>query len=361
VNARERFLNVLNYRPVDRGVYGMWVGWWPETQQRWQREGYDPRQGHGFPIDPGFWQGGWFFPNPPFARDVVAEDAETVTYVNHEGILMRERKDNPYSSMPQFVRFPVETRADFRRFWAERMRPDLGARLGADYGAKLAAYRTREAPLIVVADRWGGFFGGPRNLTGVEKLCTLFYDDPAFVEEMMDTTADFVIAMMDGILAHTDVDVFGFWDDMAYKTGPLIGPEMVRRVMLPRYRRVVDHLRAKGVEWFSLDSDGDMSSLIPVWLDAGINILYPFEVQCGMDVVQVRRQYGRDLRLWFGIDKRAVAQGPAAIEAELRRVRPLLDEGGYIAGLDHSLPPDVPYAHFRCFMERLWNLVNGRL
>jgi uroporphyrinogen decarboxylase len=361
MDARQRFLNTLNYRPVDRGFYGMWVGWWPETAQRWQTEGFDPQVGHGFATDPYAWHGGWFFPNPPFAHEVVAEDAETITYVNHEGILLRERRDNPHSSMPQFVRFPVETRADFRRFWAERMQPDLVARLGADYAAGLAACRTREAPLIVIADRWGGFFGGPRNLTGVEDLCLLFYDDPAFVEEMMDTTADFLIAMMDQILLHTDIDVFGFWEDMAYKTAPLLGPEMVRRFMLPRYRRVVEHLRAKGVQWFALDSDGDISSLIPVWLDAGINILYPFEVQCGMDVRQVRKQYGRDLRLWCGIDKRALALGPAAIDAELRRIRPLFEEGGYIPGLDHSMPPDVSYPHFRYYMERLWDLVNGRL
>ena len=361
MTPKERFLNVLNYQPVDRGVYGMCLGWWPETAQRWQTEGFDPAKGHGFAIDPCAWRTPWFFPNPPFERQVVAEDAETITYVNHDGIVLRERKDNPLSSMPQFLRFPVETRSDFRRFWAERMRPDLAARLGTDYAAKLAAYQTREAPLIVIAGRWGGFFGGLRNLTGVEKLCTLFYDDPAFVEEMMDTLADFLIAMMDQILVHTDIDVFGFWEDMAYKTGPLIGPEMVRRFMLPRYRRVIEHLRAKGVQWFCLDSDGDISSLIPVWLDAGINILYPFEVQCGMDVIQVRQQYGRDLRIWCGIDKRAVAAGPAAIDAELRRVRPLIEEGGYIAGLDHALPPDVPYAHFRYFMERLWEGVNGRL
>lgn len=361
MNPRERFLNVLNYRPVDRGVYGMWVGWWPETAQRWQTEGFDPKRGHGYATDPYAWHGGWFFPNPPFTREVVAEDAETITYTNHEGIVIRERKDNRYSSMPQFMRFPVENREDFRRFWAARMQPDVAARLGANYAEKLAACRERTSPLIVIADRWGGFFGGPRNLTGVETLCTLFYDNPALVEEMMDTTADFLIAMMDGILAHTDIDVFGFWEDMAYKTGPLIGPDMVRRFMLPRYRRVIEHLRAKGVQWFCLDSDGDVSSLIPVWLDAGINILYPFEVQCGMDVLQVRRQYGHDLRLWFGIDKRAVAAGPDAIDVELRRVQPLLEEGGYITGLDHSLPPDVPYAHFRYYMERQWDLVNGTL
>lgn len=350
---RERFLNTMNYRPVDRAVYRMLMGPWPETVQRWQREGYDPADEPLYPGDCWHWHGGWFFPNPPFERQVVEEDDKTVLYVNHEGILMRERKDNPYSSMPQFVRFPVETREDFRRFWAERMKPDLAARIGPDWREGLAACRERDYVLIVISDRWGGFFGPLRNLTGVEKLCMLFYDDPAFVEEMMDATADFIIAMMGQILDLTDIDGYGFWEDMAYKTGPLISPELVRRYMLPRYARVVEFLRGRGVKLIALDSDGDISSLIPVWLDAGINILYPFEVQCGMDVNAVRREYGRELRMLGGMDKRALARGREAIDAEFERVRPLIEEGGYVASPDHSLPPDVPFDNYRYFMERL--------
>jgi uroporphyrinogen decarboxylase len=354
---RERFLRVMNYQPVDRGVYGVWTHGWPETYQRWQTEGYDPAREPYYLVDRWHWIGHWFFPNPPFAREVIEEDERTILYVNHEGILMRERKDQPWSSMPQFVRFPAETREEFRRFAKARLQPDLAARIGADYAVQLAALRERDAPLIVISDRWGGFFGGPRNLTGVERLCTLFYDDPAFVEEMLDTLADFIIAMMGQILDLVDVDVYGFWEDMAYKTGPLIGPDMLRRYALPRYRRVVDFVRGRGVPYVALDSDGDISSLIPVWLDAGINTLYPFEVQAGMDVNQVRRRYGRDLRIWFGIDKRALAQSHAAIDAELARIRPLIEDGGYIPGLDHSMPPDVPFAHYCYYMEALWKAV----
>lgn len=340
---RERFLNVMNYRPSDRCVYGVWIGFWPETIERWKAEGYDPARPPDFGTDTWAMEGAWFFPNPPFTREVVEEDETTVLYVNHEGILMRERKDQPLSSMPQFVRFPVETRKDFQRFFRERMQPDLAARIGRDYAQRLGAYRDRQVPLIVISDRWGGFFGGLRGMVGVERLCTLFYDDPAFVEEMMDAVADFIIAMMDPILRHTAVDVYGFWEDMAYKTGPLIGPEILRRYALPRYRRVVEFVRSRGVRFVALDSDGDIRSLIPVWLDAGINVLYPFEVQAGMDVLDVRRRYGRDLRIWFGIDKRALVRGPAAIDAELRRVRPLVEDGGYVPGLDHSIPPDVSF------------------
>ena len=349
---RQRFLNVMNYKPVDRCVYRA-VGGWPETVERWTCEGFDPADPPRFGTDHWEWQGGWFFPNPPFEEKVIKEDETTILYINCEGILMRERKDNPLSSMPQFIRFPVETRRQFREFYRQRMQPDLAGRIGQDYADKLAAYRNHDFPLIVVSDRWGGMFGGLRNLVGVERLCMLFYDDPAFVEEMMDATADFIIAMMGQILDHTDVDVYGLWEDMAYKTGPLISPDMLRKYALPRYRRVVDFVRLRGVRFVSLDSDGDISSLIPVWLDAGINVLYPFEVQCGMDVVKVRGEYGRDLRMWGGIDKRALAKGPRAIDSELERIGPLVEDGGYVPHPDHSLPPDIPFANYLYYMDKV--------
>ena len=348
---RERFLRVMRYQNTDK--VPLWsFGAWPETMQRWHTEGYDQSK-LKFKENGRHWVGGWFFPNPAFEHKIISEDANTVSYINHEGILLREQKNNPHSSMPQFIKFPVETREDFRKFWKERMNPDLKRRIGEDYAEKLAGHREREYPLIVVADRWGGFFGPLRNLLGVENLCVAFCEDSAFVEEMMDAFADFIIEVMGEILNYTDIDVFGFWEDMAYKTGPLVSPAMVRRFMLPRYRRVVDYLRSRGVEFISLDSDGDISSLIPVWLDAGINILYPFEVQCGMDVLKVRREYGRDLGIWYGVDKRCAAADKAAIDTELLRVAPLVREGGYIPGPDHSFPPDVSYENYCYFMEKL--------
>jgi uroporphyrinogen decarboxylase len=402
---RERFLATMNYEPRDRAPFWYW-GAWPETLERWQREGYDP---DSFDLNMGADRrvayGHWWNPNPPFEYQVVEEDAETILFINHEGILMRQRKDQPMSSMPQFLRFPVETREDFRRFWAERMQPDLEARIGEGWQEKLRAERgllpgaqafqpaqgggeaprdvrkggdaqagkpvlpegsdgrnarrtgeaagTFELPFIVISDRWGGFFGPLRNLVGVERLCTLFYDDPAFVEEMMDADADLTIAIMDQVLDVIGIDAFVFWEDMAYKTGPLLSPAMARRYMLPRYARVVEFLRGRGVEIIGLDSDGQIDPLIPVWLDAGLNMLYPFETQAGMDVLEVRRKYGKDLLLWGGVDKRAVAHGPAAIDAELARLRPLIEEGGYLPHTDHSFPPDVSFDNFRYYMEKL--------
>jgi uroporphyrinogen decarboxylase len=349
----ERFHACMAYRPVDHTPFWDW-GAWPETIERWKREGFDPD--HFNPArqaDQRNVIGHWFFPYPPFEHQVIGEDDEHIIYVNHEGILMKELKDNPFSSMPQFLRFPVEDRADFHRFWRERMQPGLDQRVGPGWREQLRALRAEPRPLIIVADRWGGFFGPLRNLVGVERLCTLFYDDPAFVEEMMDAEADFIIAIMSQVLDVVAVDAFAFWEDMAYRAGPLISPRHARRYMLPRYRRVVDFLRSRGVEYIGLDSDGQIDLLIPVWLDAGLNFLYPFEVQAGMDVRAVRQKYGRELRIWGGVDKRALARGPAAIDAELARLRDLIHGGGYIPHTDHSCPPDIPFAHYCYYMERL--------
>ena len=360
MNDLERFRACMAYEPVDRVPFWDWGGW-PETIERWKREGYDPeRFCPAAGADRRLCFGGWFFPNPPFEHEVVEEDADHVVYVNHEGILMKEFKRHRQSSMPQFLRFPVETRRQFRQFWAERMQPDPSKRIGPDWEDRLRAWRAEPAPLMVIADRWGGFFGPLRNLVGVEKLCTLFYDDPAFVEEMMDADAELIVAMMGRILDVVEIDAFGFWEDMAYNHAPLISPEMVRRYMLPRYRRVAEFLRGRGVRYIGLDSDGQVDPLIPIWMEAGLNFLYPFEVQCGMDVSAVRRKYGRQLRIWGGVDKRALAVGPEAIDAELERLRALIAEGGYIPHTDHTCPPDISYANYCYYLQRLGDICRGR-
>jgi len=358
MNSLQRFHATMNYGDPDRAPFQefMWPTW-PETAERWAQEGGYVAGQTDFGCDRWVGEYSWFFPTPPFEHQILAEDQDTVTFVDPQGIVMREFKANPLSSMPQFVRFPVETRADFRKFWKERMRPDLAERIGPDWREQLRRHRDRDYPLIVIADRWGGFFGALRNLVGVERLCTLFYDDPSFLEEMMDADAEFLVAMLSQMLEETDIDVFGFWEDMAYKTAPLISAEMVRRYMLPRYRRVIDFGRSRGVHFFGLDSDGNVDPLIPVWMDAGIDILYPFEVQAGMDVCAVRKKYGRELKIWGGVDKRPLVEGPAAIDRELQRIAPLIRDGGYVPMLDHSTPPNVSYENYRYFLGALKKLL----
>ena len=369
--SRQRFLDTLDFKAVAKP----WVRWgaflWDETIERWKREGWD-----GAPLDDYFELDRltrvdpWYGPVPDFKHEVLSEDAETVTYVNHEGIVMREFKQHHDASMPQFIKFPVENEVEFEKFATERLALNPGLRLSADWQRTLANGRVQVAvgrgelgdedqaaapalagagemwPRKCWADRWGGFFGSLRNLMGVQNLCMAFYDQPRLIERMMEERADRIIEITGEVLKHTRCETFWFWEDMAYNGGPLVSPLLFRKFALRHYQRVCEWLRSQGIRHIGLDSDGKIDSLIPVWLDAGITLLWPFEVQSGMDVLQVRRQYGNRLGIMGGLDKRVLAKGGPAMRAEVDRVMPLLEQGGYIPELDHSVPPDVSWANF---------------
>jgi uroporphyrinogen decarboxylase len=189
-------------------------------------------------------------------------------------------------------------------------------------------------------------------LLGPERALYAFYDEPALVDDMMETITDFSIAVLAPALREAPVTYVQFWEDMAYKTGPLISPAMVRRFMLPRYRRIVETIRAAGVDQIIVDSDGDVSELIPIWLEAGINGVQPLEQAAGNDLRAYRREYGRDLAMTGGIDKRALARGREAIDRELVEKVPLALEGGYIPTIDHAVPPDASWDNWRYYWNR---------
>jgi uroporphyrinogen-III decarboxylase len=182
----------------------------------------------------------------------------------------------------------------------------------------------------------------------------LFYDDPVFLEEVLDNRAQLMIEVTDRVLQDTDIDYFAFWEDMAYKTGPLLSPALFKKYLSPRYKRVTEFLRSRGIDLIFVDSDGNVEELIPLWLDAGVNGVWPFEVTAGMDVVRLRKQYGNDLLMIGGLDKRALAQGRDAITREIESKVPwMIERGGYIPQVDHGVPPDVSWDNFCYFNELL--------
>ncbi len=100
-----------------------------------------------------------------------------------------------------------------------------------------------------------------------------------------------------------------------------------------------------------LDSDGNLHELAPLWLEAGTNILFPCEAKA-TDALKLRQDNPTDLYLRGAFDKRALARGRAAIDAEFERVRPVLEIGSYIPHTDHLVPPDVGLADYMYYRER---------
>ena len=144
---------------------------------------------------------------------------------------------------------------------------------------------------------------------------------------------------------------------MCYNRGPLISPRLFREFMVPQYKRVTGLLREHGCWLNIVDCDGDIRQLIPLWLEAGINCFFPLEVRAGSDPVAIREQYGRKALLMGGVDKTALIRGGKAIDEELRRVKPVVEDGGYIPHVDHRVPADVSYENYLYYLKKKRQLI----
>ncbi|MBM4032495.1 MAG: hypothetical protein FJ291_12015 [Planctomycetes bacterium] len=356
MNGRERF------RAIARGElkgelflpFNLNYAWFmDETLERWQGEGL-PREADlvgFFGLDRvGFTGGRPYSPIPPFEAEVLAEDAETRLVRDELGITKRVSRRHEQSTMPQWLDFPIKSRADFREF-AGRLDPRSPARFPADWAKAKAEWAGRDYPLGIGP---GSFFGHTlQRWVGTENLCILLYDDPRLVHEMLDYLEWFFLELLKPYVAEVDFDFASFGEDIAYKGRSFVSPSKFREFFLPHYVPLCELLRSRGVETVFVDSDGFIDELIPLWLEVGVNGFSPLEVAAGEDALALKKRYGRNIVLAGNIDKRALARGRDAIDREAAKARRLLDLGGYFPAVDHSVPPDVSLDSFRYLLEYL--------
>ena len=250
-------------------------------------------------------------------------------------------------------KFPVENRADWEQM-AWRFDAGSSERYPADFDARCESLRDRDGFLKI---HFNGPFWQLREWLGMENLCTMFLDDPDFVQMMVDFWIEFASRTMAEVLNRVCPDQVGLSEDMAYKSHSMISPDMVRRFLVPAYDRWISEARSAGVPVIFMDSDGQIEELIPIWIDVGINACGPMEVAAGNDIVEYRRLYGKKMAYTGGIDKRAIAAGGKVIEAEVARVvPPLLVDGGIVPGCDHGVPPDISWPNYLKYAQLLAQL-----
>lgn len=383
MNSKERFKASLTFQPIDRPFHWETLGMWPETLDRWYAEGLDAQLKHPLSVDWGAirsdeylrvlvhafefdrvdylrdavvsgYNDSPFF--PPFEQQVIQEEENTRIILDSDGITKREFSQYNTSSMPQFLKFPVENRQDFVDL-LPRLNAYHPGRFSADYVLLCQKYRTRDFPAGLTVC---GAFGHPRNLMGVENLCTAYYDQPALIHEILEQWLDFYCTLTSLVYKDLQFDFLLIWEDMAYKGGSLISPRLVKQFMLPYYQKLIDHVHSFGCDLIIVDSDGDVSELVPLFIKVGVNVMFPFEVQAGMDVMVFRRKYGKDLALIGGLDKRLLVNQNHRLVEEIKvKVLPLLEEGGYIPALDHTVPPDVSLKNFRNYLNLIRSFQYG--
>ena len=351
MNARDRWHRAMHFQNVDH-VPDEEFGYWTDTLDVWHDQGL-PRwvttneradRFFGFntteiaPVGVNL--------KPAFRSRILEGTEQHRIVVDTMGVKSLVHKDGR-SSIPKYLEFPVRDRESWQTF-SRRLNPNTPQRYPPDWDILRREWLVRDYPLGISI---GSIFGWIRNWTGFEGVSLMLYDDPRLFEEIVEQITQLVVGTLEKAVTEVQFDFASGWEDMCFNKGPIISPAMFERYLIPRYRRITDLLQEHGIDVVIVDCDGDISQLVPLWLEAGVNCMFPLEIAAGTDPFALRDKYGERVLLKGGVDKRALIDGPEATRKEIRRIEPLVRKGGYIPHVDHRVPPDVTYENYLYYLE----------
>lgn len=346
---------------VDRPPYWLYWGPWGTAWRRWKREGC-PFEDFGqvvkhsgcdlghqtVPINAG--------PCPAIPLQRLEDTDEYFIWTDGWGIKRKNLKSG--ESMSEFLEFPVKNWDDWRRFKAERLDPRHPRRLAGDWRKAVADASAAGRPITLGHFPDVGVFGSVRWLLGDEECLIAFLTEPELVADIMKTMTDVYVAVFEAVASEVRVDEIHIWEDMSGRQGPLISPAHWRQFMGPCYRRLRDLGDRFKIPLMSVDTDGRPDLIVPPMMEHGVNMLFPMEVAAGCDVNEYQRKYPT-LGILGGYDKRSMAAGPAAIDAEIARIAPAVRHGRYVPAPDHLIPDDVSWANYQHFARAMKQLVGA--
>ena len=140
-------------------------------------------------------------------------------------------------------------------------------------------------------------------------------------------------------------------EDMSYNKGSMISKQLFDEFILPYYKRLIPEIKKYGTKVF-VDSDGDVSKMIPWFIEAGVDGILPLERQAGVDLVALRKQYP-DFLFLGGFDKMCMFRGKEDIRGEFERLRPVMESGKYLIAMDHQTPPGTTMENYRYYVQLL--------
>jgi uroporphyrinogen decarboxylase len=378
---RERALAVLRYQPYDRMPI-VHFGYWRETLQKWAAEGHISAalvkaHGDGNPADYELnamlgWDFNWqcmFSPyyglKPGFEKKVIKTFEDGTQHVmDRNGVVLCQKPGA--GSIPAEISHTLTDRKSwdeqykFRYNWDEK-------RVTGRYvlvNDKIVPFTEGGLAFLQKGERdylyglqAGSLFGNIRNIVGVEGSSYIYCDDEVLYDEMIETNAELCYQNVKCALeSGAQFDFLHFWEDICFKNGPLVIPSVFDEKVGPHYKRITELAGAHGIDIVSLDCDGMIDSLIPTWLSNGVNTMFPIEVGTwDASIAPWRTQYGKELRGVGGMNKNVFARDRAAVDAELKRLRELVDLGGYIPCPDHRLPPGAEWDLVKYYCAKMRN------
>lgn len=357
LSHRERLLRTLRFQPVDR-LPDYEFSAWQQTIDRWIQEGMEPCPHTGgvmdsyFGLDTDDFCPGLGVRNglcPSFDKTVLEERGDHQIIQDADGAISEQIKPELGASIPRYLRHAIVARADWQKIRDERLNPDHPDRISRHIDALCRRLNKVDYPITFSC---GSLYGWLRNWMGVEHISLMLYDDRPWIEEMMEHLSELTLALLRKLAGKVRIDMGHWWEDMCGRQGSLISPRMFKELMVPRYKKVNDFLRREfGTEFNHVDCDGNVHELVGLWADGGVNVMFPNEV-AHTDSFRIAEEFGTRVPLRGSFDKRALIEGPAAIDAEFARIMPLIKRGGIIPHTDHLVPPDVSLANFTYYRRK---------
>jgi len=358
---RERVNAIFHYEKYDR-IPIVHFGYWWELCVKWMEEGHITQEilnnnceGRvsemlGFEMGWGGAIGSHYGLIPGFEHKILErrEDGFVIEQTG-SGLIIQTRPGA--GSIPSSVGTLLNTREDWETLYLPKLQWSEN-RVNTDYAKIFADDSNRTDPHGIFC---GSLYGSVRDMLGVEGLCYLYADDEDLFAEVVNTIGDLCYRGVELILKQGGKFDFGhFWEDICFKNGPLVNPEVFRKYCGPNYKKITDLLLKHGVDIVSLDCDGKIDELIPIWLENGVNTMFPIEVGTwDASIEPWRKKYGKAILGIGGMDKRVLSLDYAAIDAEVERLRRLVDLGGFIPCPDHRLPPETKWENVQYYTDRM--------
>jgi len=352
LTARERFNRQMHGKSVDR-CFNMEFGYWEENYTQWHAFAQNgitheaqANAAFGFDRIEGVWCHEWM--DPPFEHKELSRANGRITFQDHNG-LTGEMPEDDHSTIPHFTKSSVITPDDWRKVKAERFRFDSDQRFKPEQVAIIMKQHpnNRDYPLGVGC---GSMIGRIRDMLTFEGICYAWADYPDMLDDMVETCCVIVENFLDAILGHVEFDYASGWEDICFNHGPILPPKFFAEVVAPRYKRIARRLHNHGIDLWYTDCDGDVRPLLPIFLDSGINCLFPYEVNSCAHPGELLDAHP-NLRIMGGVDKMHMITGGTAITNYLESLVPYVARGGFIPFCDHRCPPDVTWENYLFYLD----------
>ena len=364
---RERAMAILHFQPADR-MPAVHFGYWRELLYEWADQGKITREmAQGWhdsgPMDKELdkilgWDFNWAHASgarmglsPAFETKILETLPDgTERFLNGSGIIQKRKPG--IASIPSEDDYLLKDREAFETLFLPKMQftPD---RVNTEYFRRFNETRDPDVPVGISL---GSVLGQIRDMTSVLGMSYLIYDeDETLFADIVDAYAEMQYQCVKAVLETGAKFDFGhFWEDVCFKGGPLISPELFDELCGKHYKKRTDLCRQYGIDIVSLDCDGVTEKLLPTWYNNGVNTMFPIEVGVWGDQFEpARKKYGNGMLGVGGMDKTALRKDKAAVDAEIERMKRLAALGGFIPCPDHRLMPGTKFELVQYYAEEI--------